>query len=256
MGKMTRTKRTQRDRYGDDVIDDGQDAIDKCNDACEGDAMTYNEEDLEKAADAMLDQLDELHGLRAERDQVAKSLDALLDDMTWQAMDTRRVSREVRSTQAVLAKMYRQDKRNRQAIVGLAKAFEGFCGLLTRAAAAPRHQGVAALTKSLMPRGSSRAELVQAAQVLTSWFGEKGGQPLRYDRELASQLIMAKSLSCDELERWQKWNRLPDRINLRDPGRSPTVDWQDAGTTQLMQAPAGMGACALGMEALARQARR
>ena len=33
--------------------------------------------------------------------------------------------------------MYRQDKRNRQAIVGLAKAFEGFCGLLSRAQHSP-----------------------------------------------------------------------------------------------------------------------
>ena len=91
-----------------------------------------------KAADDMLEQLDELHGLRAERQQVAKALDMLIDNVTWQQVDTGRVSREVQATQQVLGQMYRQDKRNRQAIVGLAKAFEGFCGLLSRAQHSPR----------------------------------------------------------------------------------------------------------------------
>ena len=50
--------------------------------------MNYNEEDLMIAADEMLDQLGELRGLREERQQVAKALEMLIDNVTWQQVDT------------------------------------------------------------------------------------------------------------------------------------------------------------------------
>ena len=102
----------------------------------------------------------------------------------------------------------------------------------------------------------SREELVQAAQVLKSWFGPNGWQAVAYNAELGAQFRLCKAISQDEERRWQQYGRLPDRVNVAHPTQSPTVDWQEARTTRLLQGLAGMGACALGMEALARQAVR
>ena len=123
-----------------------------------------------------------------------------------------------------------------------------------RAQQAPaRHAGVAALTQSLMPPDASRAELVQAAQVLKSWFGPNGGQSIRYSKELAARLVLAKSITSAELARWRQHGRLPDRINVADPGKSPAVEWQDAATTRQAWLLAGIGANPLAMEAAARR---
>ena len=118
-----------------------------------------------------------------------------------------------------------------------------------------RHAGVAALTKSIMPRGSNREELVKAAQVLKRWFGQNGGQPRPYSAELASRLRLAKAISLDEERRWKLYGRLPERIDVTTPGKNAEVDWRDAGTTRLMQGLAGMGP-APSAEALARRALR
>jgi hypothetical protein len=45
-------------------------------------------------------------------------------------------------------------------------------------------------------------------------FGRNGGQLVRYDKQLASELLLSKSISRDEHQCWREFGRLPDSVSL------------------------------------------
>jgi hypothetical protein len=85
-----------------------------------------------------------------------------------------------------------------------------------------------ALTKSVasfLPDNASWDD----AKNMTLWvyksFGRRGGQQVRYDRELAGRLLLSKSITPQEHTNWQKYNRLPDDVTLNSAGRAqPQAD--------------------------------
>ena len=220
----SQSERSSRRRYGDDIIDEGQELIDQHNEKV--DDMHVSDEELREC----MDQLDELDDLPDYKERMAKSLNDLRDDVMLGRMSSSQLHRRIDAIQDSIAEVYATEKGNRRSITTLAKSFTKLCeGLATiaeRATPPSRHAGVAALAKALLPANTPMAEQIRAAQILKSWYGEKGGQAVQYTPELCAKLRLSKSITSEQESRWRKSNRLPDWVNVDDPSRNAKVEWQ------------------------------
>jgi hypothetical protein len=74
-----------------------------------------------------------------------------------------------------------------------------------------------ALTKavaSFLPTDATRAQAERTALWVMKSFGAKGGQVVKYDRDLASKLVLTKSISPEENQNLKTYGRLPDGVGL------------------------------------------
>jgi hypothetical protein len=218
----------QNQRYGPDVLDEGLETIDAHN--AKVNAMTFTDDELKDAVDDLHDRLEAVDDLPEFQQQMTKSLSRLQGAVEMGDLNGRRLRAEIGELQDVIATTYAQEQGNRKAIVGLAKAFDGFCrnlaAIAERATPPSRNAGVAALAKSLLPPGTSLADQVRAAQLLKSWFGSNGGQQVAYSSELCSRLRLSKSITSEQEARWRRSGRLPDWINVDDTSKNARVEWQ------------------------------
>src|SRR6516164_7237533 len=95
------------------------------------DAMTldYSEDALDELSKSLFDRLDLVDELPRERREIRKAIEALSDDLTHQAWDTRRLAHRMGALQEHVAVAYqaqRRSRRNQAAIGRMAKALDGF----------------------------------------------------------------------------------------------------------------------------------
>jgi hypothetical protein len=112
------------------------------------------------------------------------------------------------------------------------------------------------LTKAIASYLTPQATLADAQRVciwLVKSFGRQGGQVVPYDRELASRLLLTKSLSRDEHQNWQKWGRLPDSVDVQHPKPRPEVVAQQERSVQVQAILAGYNPSPLALQHLARR---
>jgi hypothetical protein len=68
---------------------------------------------------------------------------------------------------------------------------------------------------SFLEDGCTRAQAKRVTEWVYKSFGRRGGQAIPYDRELASTLVLTKSITPDEHQNWRTYGRLPDGVDLR-----------------------------------------
>jgi hypothetical protein len=74
---------------------------------------------------------------------------------------------------------------------------------------------------SFLPDHATRQQAEQVALWVVKSFGRHGGQALPYNRELASKLVLTKSISAEEHQNWKTYGRLPDGVALgKSTGRA------------------------------------
>jgi hypothetical protein len=78
---------------------------------------------------------------------------------------------------------------------------------------------------SYLDANSTRADATKVVSWLVKSFGRRGGQNIKYNRELAGRLLLSKSISAQEHENWKRYDRLPDDVTLQSAGRAqPQAD--------------------------------
>jgi hypothetical protein len=261
-------ERANRGRYGDEAIDEGQDAIDKHNqrlcafhtddDDREDNDMHVSEAELQQCLQEFSDRISDVDSLPAFHRDVSKALDALQDRITAGDMSRWEMQDHVASLQQAVRQTYHDGRSNRKTVAKLAwmvdRLGKALLGLARRQERANPHLPLAHLTKSvtaglgLGPEGE-----LKAAQLLKSWFGDRGGQVVTYDRELAARLKIAKAISPDEMARWQKYHRLPDDVDITSPKPRIQAEAQRHTSMEVQYALAGMGLSPMVFPGLARR---
>jgi hypothetical protein len=78
---------------------------------------------------------------------------------------------------------------------------------------------------SFLDENSTRADATKVVSWLVKSFGRRGGQHIKYNKELAGRLLLSKSISAGEHENWKRYDRLPDDVTLQSAGRAqPQAD--------------------------------
>jgi hypothetical protein len=80
-----------------------------------------------------------------------------------------------------------------------------------------------ALTKSVasfLPDNATWDDSKRATLWVLNEFGRRGGQSIKYNKELAGRLLLSKSISPQEHENLKKYNRLPYEVTLQSQGRA------------------------------------
>ena len=245
-------ERANRGRYGDEAIDEGQDAIDKHNqrlcafhtddDDREDNDMHVSEAELQQCLQEFSDRISDVDSLPAFHRDVSKALDALQDRITAGDMSRWEMQDHVASLQQAVRQTYHDGRNNRKTVAKLAwmvdRLGKALLGLARRQTPTNPALPLAQLTKALTP-GLSHAEQVRAAAILKSWFGARGGQPIAYNRELCAKLRLCKAISPAEEARWYKWNRLPDDIDLANPAPRASVEQERQASVMTQAALAG-----------------
>jgi hypothetical protein len=214
---LSHPEKVNRDRYGEDCIDEGQEDIEKHT---KGDhKMDYDDDALHECLDSMAKHYERVEDLDGVEDQVkalGKSLDRLHRNAAAHDLDRYRVEEELGSMRQAIRAIYNESRANRKAASRMAKSLERFA----KAAESPAPGWVAPLTKavaSFLPASPTKAQ----AQRMTEWvvksFGRRGGQAVPYDREKASTLLLEKAITADEHANWKEYGRLPDGVA---PGRA------------------------------------
>jgi hypothetical protein len=254
---MTKTERTQRDIYGDNDIDDGQDLITQHNqrvahhraqheDDEEEEAMPWNEEEMLAAADAVLGQLDAVQ----EVPHLRKSLETLTRTVQDQQGRTWQVRSDIDLLQKSLRQAYHSERSNRHAIGQLARAVDRLCKGLIRLGDRPPSPLTKAVASFVQP-GDSLAK----AKRLTAWvvksFGARGGQVVPFSREGCARLKLCKAISDTEAENWQRYGRLPDHVNIQHPQPQAHVIAEQDRQLQIGHILASMNISPLALQTLA-----
>jgi hypothetical protein len=73
---------------------------------------------------------------------------------------------------------------------------------------------------SFLPDNATWDDSKQTMVLVLKSFGRRGGQQIRYDKELAGRLLLSRSISPQEHDNWKKYNRLPDDVTLQSHGRA------------------------------------
>jgi hypothetical protein len=218
---MTSGEAAQTQRYGRGVLDDGLETIEAHNERID---EMVTDEDIKEC----LEQLDMLDELPAYQERIGKALSDLRADVGRGRVNQGQVQRRMDALQDTIAELYREERSNRKDVVTLAKSFDKLCvGLASLAERQPsKHDGLAQLTKALLPAGTPLAEQVRAAQLLKSWYGASGGREVAYSADLYSKLRLTKSITSEQEGRWKRTGRLPDWVNVADPTQNAPVEWQ------------------------------
>jgi hypothetical protein len=240
------------------AVDKHNARVDRLHDRDDEEHEMYTEAELTRTLQEFSDRISDVDELPGFQREVSKALDALQARITdgnidrWQLQDT------VAGMQKAIRHAYHDGRHNRRVVAKLAwmvdRLGKALLGLAKRQTPANPALPLAQLTKSVTAGlGLSHAGEVRAAALLKSWFGAKGGQSVKFDRELCAKLRLAKALSMDEENRWRKYQRLPDDVDIHHPQPRASVEASRNVSVEVQQVLAGLGASPLVFPHLARR---
>jgi hypothetical protein len=197
------------------------------------DATLAEDSDLRKALDGMEGEVEALR----QRDKAHEKADwyqrQLLEEIQSQlkTLDDTGISRQEvlklfrrywRDTQDL-----RMDPKRAQAEV------DGAVDRLTKSA-------VSVLEHEL-GRTPTRAEVEHIKPALVKALGRDGGQSYGWSREKEARMRLTKALSASEITLWRRYQRVPDHVNVENPGPSRTVEQEQATSLRVQQYLASTG---------------
>jgi hypothetical protein len=251
------------ERDGKDVMQDCYDAVDRHNRRVGASPLDNDELSGDFDAEALVDELNDLVRKINKLDALDEAPEAIVEmkaairhlqrELLTGQMTDDRVQDDLDEVKSVVKALYQARRGDRRSIVRLAKALDRVCDMVRPVRPTSRYGGVAQLAKSVVPQGLAPSEQVRAAQILKSWFGERGGQQVPYTSDLCARRRLNKAITQEEERRWQSYHRLPDRINTQDPTQNAKAEWQNPRELQMLHFLASGGISPLVMPSLVRR---
>jgi hypothetical protein len=245
-----------------EVQDDAQDAIEAHNARIKKHTkdtkpMDYSKEELDQAIVDLGDEVAlkrKVQALPGTVEAMGKSVATQRHEMAQLRSENATLRRANDELEARLAAVERRQSQTSHAVGTLRK---GLREEWHERHEAPREEP-SALVKavaSFLPTDATREQAERTAVWVVKSFGRNGGQTVRYDRECAAKLVLAKAITPDELQRWRDHDRLPDHVDVAHPQPHAAVLQQQASSLVAQHALAGLGVSALVFPSLARRGR-